>query len=105
MTHKPAVGIGGFGRDSTSELIDRSPYIASAAPSSSPTSKAPPPLPADGYLTARGLPGLAASPALRLRGEPSDLGTKKAPKQFQEMALEAMHSAAAEQELDVEGGA
>jgi hypothetical protein len=45
MTHKPAVGIGGFGRDNTSELINRSPYIASAAPSSSPSSKAPPPLP------------------------------------------------------------
>jgi hypothetical protein len=28
MTHKPAVGLGGFGRDNTSELIDRSPYIA-----------------------------------------------------------------------------
>jgi hypothetical protein len=46
MTHKPAVGIGGFGRDNSSELINRSPFIASAAPSSSPTSKAPPPKPA-----------------------------------------------------------
>ena len=108
MTHKPAVGIGGFGRDNTSELIDRSTYIASAAPSSSPTSKALPPLPrlaADGYLTARELPGLPTSIALRLRGEPSDLGTKKAPKEFQEMAIEAIHSAAAEPEHDVEGGA
>jgi len=43
MTHKPAVGIGGFGRDNTSELIDRSPYIASTAPSSSPTSEWRPP--------------------------------------------------------------
>jgi hypothetical protein len=45
MTHKPAVGIGGFGRDNTSELIDRSPYIASAAPSSSATSETLPSLP------------------------------------------------------------
>jgi hypothetical protein len=40
MTHKPAVRTGGFGRDNTSELIDHRPYIASAAPSSSPK---PPP--------------------------------------------------------------
>jgi hypothetical protein len=45
MTHKPAVGIGGFGRDNTSKLIDRSRYIASAALSSSPSSKAPQPMP------------------------------------------------------------
>jgi putative DNA primase/helicase len=42
MTHKPAVGTGGFGRDNASELIDHNPYSASAAPSSSPTYKAPP---------------------------------------------------------------
>jgi hypothetical protein len=51
MTHKPAVGIGGSGRDNTSELIDRSSYITCAAPSSSPTSKAPP-LPRLGRLAA-----------------------------------------------------
>jgi hypothetical protein len=28
MTRKPAVGIGGFSRDNSSDLIDRSPYIA-----------------------------------------------------------------------------
>jgi hypothetical protein len=108
MTHKPAVGIGGFGRDKTSELSNRSPFIASAAPSSSPTSETPPPLPrlaADGYLTARELPRLAASPTLHFGGEPSDRGAKKARKQFQEKALEAIHSAASEQEHDAGGGA
>jgi len=36
MTHKPAVGRGGFGRNKPSKLSDNSVYIASAAPSSSP---------------------------------------------------------------------
>jgi hypothetical protein len=40
MTHKPAVGRGGFGRE---KLIDHGPYIASAAPSSSPKTSSPPP--------------------------------------------------------------
>jgi hypothetical protein len=40
MTHKPAVGFGGFGGDNTSEQINHSPYSVSTAPSSSPTFEA-----------------------------------------------------------------